>query len=198
MTPTTQDAGLALLPCPFCGGADIRIDAHPRAGRGEHHAETVFSMCCYACGATFPNRYRRELLVTAWNTRAPLADRLEALSQAVNAPQGEAVAWRYRTKPHRQWFFTIHQQTAEAEIADGSEVQALYASPALAEPEGWRGIESAPTDGRNVLVFCPRASDHGYERIRLTWRKDGKWQGANNTSWPPTHWMPLPPAPEGT
>lgn len=63
-------------------------------------------------------------------------------------------------------------------------------------PDGWRGIESAPRDGRSVLVFCPRASDHGYERIRLTWRKDGKWQGANNTSWPPTHWMPLPGPPE--
>ena len=61
---------------------------------------------------------------------------------------------------------------------------------------GWRPIESAPTDGRSVLVFCPRASDHGYERIRLTWRKDGKWQGANNTSWPPTHWMPLPSSPK--
>lgn len=59
----------------------------------------------------------------------------------------------------------------------------------------WQPIESAPTDGRSVLVFCPRASDHGYERIRLTWQKDGKWQGANNTSWPPTHWMPLPAPP---
>ena len=67
---------------------------------------------------------------------------------------------------------------------------------ALLSPEqGWRDIESAPTDGRSVLVFCPRASDHGYERVRLTWRQDGKWQGANNTSWPPTHWMPLPAPP---
>lgn len=67
---------------------------------------------------------------------------------------------------------------------------------ALLSPEqGWREIESAPKDGRSVLVFCPRASDHGYERIRLTWRKDGKWQGANNTSWPPTHWRPLPAPP---
>ena len=63
-------------------------------------------------------------------------------------------------------------------------------------PDGWVGIESAPRDGRSVLVFCPRASDYGYERIRLTWRKDGKWQGANNTLWPPTHWTPLPPAPQ--
>ena len=65
----------------------------------------------------------------------------------------------------------------------------------LSAEQGWREIESAPMDGRSVLVFCPRASDHGYERIRLTWRKDGKWQGANNTSWPPTHWMPLPAPP---
>lgn len=76
---------------------------------------------------------------------------------------------------------------------------AISAFPAPLTPsregEGWREIESAPTDGRSVLVFCPRAPDHGYERIRLTWRKDGKWQGANNTSWPPTHWMPLPAPP---
>lgn len=78
------------------------------------------------------------------------------------------------------------------ELADRLEA---LSQAATAEPEGWRGIESAPTDGRNVLVFCPRASDHGYNRIRLTWRKDGKWQGANNTSWPPTHWMPLPVPP---
>jgi len=84
-------------------------------------------------------------------------------------------------------------ETGTQEVADMFE-QALRL--ALLSPEqGWREIESAPMDGRSVLVFCPRASDHGYERIRLTWRKDGKWQGANNTSWPPTHWMPLPAPP---
>ena len=77
-------------------------------------------------------------------------------------------------------------------------LHALLAGPPepSVEDVAWQPIESAPTDGRSVLVFCPRASDHGYERIRLTWRKDEKWQGANNTSWPPTHWMPLPPAPQ--
>lgn len=88
---------------------------------------------------------------------------------------------------------------------DGRNVRREYIatdSPLASRPEpsveevAWQPIESAPTDGRSVLVFCPRASDHGYERIRLTWQKDGKWQGANNTSWPPTHWMPLPPAPQ--
>lgn len=59
-----------LLPCPFCAGTDIRIDRHPNAGRGMHQGEDVYSMCCYDCGATFPNRYRRELLVECWNRRA--------------------------------------------------------------------------------------------------------------------------------
>lgn len=63
--------GDALKPCPHCGSKDIRIGAHPHAGRREHQGETVYSMCCYDCGATFPNRYRRELLVEAWNRRNP-------------------------------------------------------------------------------------------------------------------------------
>lgn len=102
------------------------------------------------------------------------------------------------------------RKRVEADLAFSEEKRFIYASPKTRDlrallagpPEPsveevtWQPIESAPTDGRSVLVFCPRASDHGYERIRLTWQKDGKWQGANNTSWPPTHWMPLPPAPQ--
>ena len=55
-----------LMSCPFCGGDDIRIDEH-----NEYRSPTgkVFSMCCYKCGATFPNRYKRDLLVDAWNRR---------------------------------------------------------------------------------------------------------------------------------
>ena len=58
---------MEMKPCPFCTGTDIRIDAHLNAGRA---GETVYSMCCYDCGATFPNRYKRQLLVAAWNRRS--------------------------------------------------------------------------------------------------------------------------------
>jgi Lar family restriction alleviation protein len=63
-------------PCPFCGGTDIRHDRHPGYGRGLYHqGEDVYSMCCYQCGATFPNRYKLELLRDAWNRRvAPETD----------------------------------------------------------------------------------------------------------------------------
>ena len=56
-----------LKACPFCGGKDIRFDSHfkPISPTGK-----IWSMCCYDCGATFPNRYLKELLVEAWNRRA--------------------------------------------------------------------------------------------------------------------------------
>lgn len=55
-----------LKPCPFCNSSDIRIHRHPGSGPS---GQDVWSMCCYICGATFPNRYRRELLVENWNRR---------------------------------------------------------------------------------------------------------------------------------
>ena len=58
------------LPCPFCGGADIRFTNHGKVSRAMgHQNDDVWSTCCYKCGATFPNRYRRKLLVEQWNRR---------------------------------------------------------------------------------------------------------------------------------
>ena len=58
-----------LLPCPFCGGTDIRFTSYPGKGTGIHLGETVWSMACYDCGATFPNRYSKELMIECWNRR---------------------------------------------------------------------------------------------------------------------------------
>jgi len=55
-----------LKPCPFCGGDNIKINCHKRL---ESPTGEIWSMCCYACGATFPNRYIKSLLVEAWNKR---------------------------------------------------------------------------------------------------------------------------------
>ena len=58
-------------PCPFCGGTDIRCDNHGKSSHDPwHQDDDVWSMCCYKCGATFPNRYRKELLLEAWNRRS--------------------------------------------------------------------------------------------------------------------------------
>lgn len=61
---------LVWKPCPFCGGNDIRHDRHPRAGNREHGYADVYSMCCYECGATFPNCYSLKALNDSWNRRA--------------------------------------------------------------------------------------------------------------------------------
>ena len=76
LTMTTH-APAAFKPCPFCEGADIRCDRHH-----ESRSPTgfVWSMCCYNCGATFPNRYKRELLVEAWNRRPQGRDNGEGAS----------------------------------------------------------------------------------------------------------------------
>lgn len=50
------------LNCPFCAGADIRFNLHRGAG-------DVWSTCCYDCGAIFPNRYKKELLIECWKRR---------------------------------------------------------------------------------------------------------------------------------
>lgn len=61
--------------------------------------------------------------------------------------------------------------------------------------QGWKSIETAPRDGSQVLVFCD-ASDipisGGY-----WYKKEKCWicGGYMRKQFPPTHWMPLPPAP---
>jgi Lar family restriction alleviation protein len=88
MTQSKSELLAAVKPCPFCGGIDIRFDRH------EHTRESptgvIWSMCCYHCGAQVPNRYKKELLVDAWNKRAlaasapghaELLDTLEMMAQ---------------------------------------------------------------------------------------------------------------------
>lgn len=92
----------------------------------------------------------------------------------------------------------------------------LYAhAEALLNPDPWRPIEEAPTDGKSVLLACDY-DRHGKQRVTLAWRDDqfdkseisGCWiegwfydyQEDENTpmrvEFRPTHWKPLPTPPE--
>jgi len=68
-----------ILPCPFCGGKDIRFDCHR-----SHLSPTgeIWSMGCFDCRAQFPNRYKKELLVKNWNTRHNLTEKLKRALRA--------------------------------------------------------------------------------------------------------------------
>lgn len=67
----------------------------------------------------------------------------------------------------------------------------------LKETVGWRPIETAPRDGRQVLIFVnglvrqARFSTH--RRAKTNWIVC--WDGHYSASSNPTHWMPLPEAP---
>lgn len=60
---------------------------------------------------------------------------------------------------------------------------------------GWQPIETAPKDGTEIDVWCV---DH---RVANAWwcNADNKWRtyGDDRITWThqPTHWMPLPEAP---
>jgi len=49
----------------------------------------------------------------------------------------------------------------------------------------WQPIETAPKDGKEILVWCPVV---GYAVVRA-------WNGSGERLSEPTHWMPLPGPP---
>ena len=59
----------------------------------------------------------------------------------------------------------------------------------------WQPIQTAPTDGTEVLAWCA-----GHETHRIAWFEMGLWWRAvgdgSQTNIQATHWMPLPQPPE--
>lgn len=61
----------------------------------------------------------------------------------------------------------------------------------------WQPIESSPLTTKSRLVWCPQ-----YQNIRIVYwdQMDGEWKHFGGLNRPltetPTHWMPVPPAPE--
>jgi len=65
------------------------------------------------------------------------------------------------------------------------------------EPVGWMGIESAPKDGSVFFAWCPNVGRviMNIDGVhRNTWAVDRTYRLGCN----PTHWMPLPSAPDTT
>ena len=64
------DTETFLKPCPFCGCEIIGLVNHGRVSSAPYHGEDdVWSIGCYGCGASVPNRYRKDLIVSEWNKR---------------------------------------------------------------------------------------------------------------------------------
>lgn len=62
------------------------------------------------------------------------------------------------------------------------------ARAAIAAVFAWQRIETAPKDGTDVLIFPP---------MTVALKTPDAWTDGTGATLRPTHWMPLPPAPEG-
>ena len=86
-------------------------------------------------------------------------------------------------------------------IANNGPCDALMAQAAQAlEAQEWRDIDSAPKDGSNVLLWCPRPKTElppfqitGYWDTEINY--DGhQWVSTTHDNiYQPTHWKPLTP-----
>lgn len=55
----------------------------------------------------------------------------------------------------------------------------------------WKTIETAPRDGKTILVWGPEAKS-----VFTDWWSNGKWFDASFDGRELTHWMPLPEPPQ--
>ena len=121
-------------------------------------------------------------------------------------------AWHVGTMSQDD-FEPVDESETPTEIADA--VLALLAAPPTAQAEGWRLIETAPQDGRTLLLGYFNSAgkwrtirgewlsqDHIYEYAEDPDCMSPGWhettvEDDDGKCWPidPTHWMPLPAAP---
>jgi hypothetical protein len=78
----------------------------------------------------------------------------------------------------------------------------VSARAALAQPEGWQPIETAPKDGTRIIVakqsgyvMAWASSAYWFERQYKDREKYSGWTDGFDTLATPTHWMPLPAPP---
>lgn len=177
MTPTKpgDDAvkrAVELLPCPFCGGEPM-VEPDHRLGSIMHKIE------CHDCGIQTMAQMEVDYPAAQWNARKPeVQDRAEALKSLYTI-----MSWALEDRGYVAGYDNMverHYETIKA---------------ALMQPDAWRTIESAPRDGTPCLIAIAGGV------IYVGWGKDGKWivfdtGRGENASITPTHWMPLPIAPE--
>jgi len=89
----------ALEPCPFCGSSDVRNVSSNFAGPSNHlhSGDKLFAVNCGDCGASVPNRYRNDLVISAWNRRPAAAElrRLHAENEALRKDAKDAALFRW-------------------------------------------------------------------------------------------------------
>lgn len=86
-------------------------------------------------------------------------------------------------------------------VRNSEEIIRAYLHTAAPSADGWRDIESAPTNGTPILALClsPLDREPSLLAMEVIWF-DGEWLFGDNTplselARKPSYWHPLPTAP---
>src|SRR5882672_3141392 len=116
-----------------------------------------------------------------------------AIGPAQEPVTTEPVAWRYQRK---EWDALLWRYQTEALVNDDFEtpsdwlIEPLYAIPAPPQPgRAWQPIETAPSDGTQVLVCGGYLDGVQMRGAAGDWWRMSKKDGNRAT---PTHWQSLP------
>lgn len=197
-----------LAPCPFCGG-EAKF-TYFNGGWPDH----CFNVECadWKCPSRSGGRASKKAAAELWNTRTP------SPTYAAGWEAGRRAA-----AERAQQVADVGVDADTPEYEDGFDSGACTCASAilaLTAPvgEGWRPIETAPRDGTKFDAWCVTPGGSNGVRIPdVQMRGDGSgfgfiahlpngvsWQYLDARqrdeqifpAWEPTHWMPLPPAPQ--
>lgn len=160
------------------------------------------------------NERQRELLSLEKQLTATLYETIAQIEQQRDnllAEREERVETYYKVKwQNDHWIETTDPVILhEAKQYGWDMLQLTRSRPVLAVPE-WLPIETAPKDGTDVLLYFPHID--ACIRGRWDWQGEGDWESGiadwkdwcvdndfvimEDLSYCPTHWMPLPAAPQ--
>lgn len=130
-----------------------------------------------------------------------MTDPIEAAARAIcdwqEPGRYEAMA---NQSPYSSSFFILHQ--IHFQKMARAAVEAYHA----AAPSEWQPIETAPKDGRDILLFN-LAWSMSFGEWQIGWWKEDCWnfqsemnldvlEDEDTDTWQPTHWMSLPEPPK--
>ena len=118
-----------------------------------------------------------------------------------NLEELEQEASKYRALREGQGWPAVFASSDDPEPLRGADLDSALQGAQAPQAGGWQSIETAPKDGTLVLLSCV-GWPHSIIRHEPWPIKVGGWWKTRwdifGASWEPTHWQPLPPAPQAT
>lgn len=115
-------------------------------------------------------------------------------------PEDVKAEWRSSVSTAIKAYQALSVVRVNADVLAEMEIELRKPSGVIVPIEtGWRPIETAPKDGTNILLAHPSAVFDGYwDELSRGWVDDVTDLYEDKITYEPTHWMPLPPPPEGS